>query len=85
MFPRPPTTTCMKYNYFVNSTQYGVRHIGKPKFLRNSKPFSKYLIFLWGPKKLPQLARSLGLAKKEFKKTKEEITHTIEGEKKAAK
>lgn len=32
------------------------------------------VIFLWGPKKLPELARSLGLAKKEFEKTKSEIS-----------
>jgi sec-independent protein translocase protein TatA len=32
------------------------------------------VIFLWGPKKLPELARSLGLAKKEFKKSTQEIT-----------
>ena len=32
------------------------------------------VIFLWGPKKLPELARSLGLAKKEFEKTKSEVS-----------
>ncbi len=32
------------------------------------------VIFLWGPKKLPELARSLGLAKKEFEKSTQEIT-----------
>lgn len=32
------------------------------------------IIFLWGPQKLPQLARSLGLAKKEFEKSKNEIS-----------
>ena len=32
------------------------------------------VIFLWGPKKLPELARSLGLAKKEFEKSSQEIT-----------
>jgi sec-independent protein translocase protein TatA len=35
------------------------------------------VVFLWGPKKLPELARSLGLAKKEFEKTKSEFSsHT---------
>ncbi|MGD0175239.1 MAG: twin-arginine translocase TatA/TatE family subunit [Candidatus Bathyarchaeia archaeon] len=32
------------------------------------------VIFLWGPKKLPELARSIGLAKKEFEKSTQEIT-----------
>jgi len=31
------------------------------------------VVFLWGPKKLPELARSIGLAKKEFEKTKSEF------------
>jgi len=31
------------------------------------------VVFLWGPKKLPELARSIGLAKKEFDKTKSEF------------
>jgi sec-independent protein translocase protein TatA len=26
------------------------------------------VVFLWGPKKIPELARSLGLAKREFDK-----------------
>ena len=34
------------------------------------------VIFLWGPKKLPELARSIGLAKKEFEKVRGE-TSTI--------
>ena len=31
------------------------------------------VIFLWGPKKLPELTRSIGLAKKEFEKSTKEI------------
>jgi sec-independent protein translocase protein TatA len=31
------------------------------------------VVFLWGPKKLPELARSIGLAKKEFEKSTKEI------------
>jgi sec-independent protein translocase protein TatA len=31
------------------------------------------VIFIWGPKKLPELARSIGLAKKEFEKSTQEI------------
>ena len=30
------------------------------------------IIFLWGPKKLPELAKSLGLARKEFKNASQE-------------
>lgn len=30
------------------------------------------VVLIWGPKQLPSLARSLGLAKKEFKKASEE-------------
>jgi len=30
------------------------------------------IIFLWGPKRIPEFVRSLGLAKKEFKKAVEE-------------
>ncbi len=32
------------------------------------------IIFLWGPQKLPELARSIGLARKEFDKASKEIT-----------
>ena len=30
------------------------------------------IIFLWGPQKLPELARSVGLARKEFEKASKE-------------
>ena len=37
------------------------------------------VIFLWGPKKIPELARSLRLAKKEFEKgQKEEGENPVE-------
>jgi sec-independent protein translocase protein TatA len=32
------------------------------------------VIFLWGPQKLPELAKSIGLAKKEFEKAAKEVT-----------
>ena len=31
------------------------------------------VVFLWGPKKIPELARSIGLARKEFSQAKKEI------------
>ena len=31
------------------------------------------VVLIWGPKKIPELARSLGLARKEFEKAKKEI------------
>jgi sec-independent protein translocase protein TatA len=37
------------------------------------------VVFLWGPKKIPELARSLGLAKREFDKAQ----HGDEKEKEA--
>jgi sec-independent protein translocase protein TatA len=43
------------------------------------------VVFLWGPQKLPELARSIGLAKKEFEKAAKEVstaassTSTTEG------
>ena len=35
------------------------------------------VIFLWGPQKLPELARSIGLAKKEFDKAAKEISNPV--------
>jgi sec-independent protein translocase protein TatA len=34
------------------------------------------IIFLWGPQKLPELARSIGLAKKELEKASKEPSTT---------
>ncbi len=36
------------------------------------------VIFLWGPQKLPQLARAVGQAKSEFDKASKEATSSIE-------
>ena len=35
------------------------------------------VIFLWGPQKLPELAKSIGLAKKEFDKAAKEISNPV--------
>jgi sec-independent protein translocase protein TatA len=35
------------------------------------------VVFLWGPQKLPELARSIGLAKKEFEKAAKEASTSI--------
>ena len=35
------------------------------------------IIFLWGPQKLPELARSVGLARKEFEKASKEASGAI--------
>jgi sec-independent protein translocase protein TatA len=32
------------------------------------------VVFLWGPQKLPEMARSIALAKREFEKASREIT-----------
>ncbi len=37
------------------------------------------VVFLWGPQKLPELARSIGLAKKEFDKAVKESTTQTAG------
>jgi len=34
------------------------------------------VVFLWGPQKLPELAKSVGLAKKEFEKAAKEMSST---------
>ena len=35
------------------------------------------VIFLWGPAKIPELARSLGRAKKEFDNASKEVSDTV--------
>jgi sec-independent protein translocase protein TatA len=37
------------------------------------------VVFLWGPQKLPELAKSIGLAKKEFEKAAKEVGTTASG------
>ena len=37
------------------------------------------VVFLWGPQKLPELARSIGLAKKEFEKAAKEVSNPSTG------
>lgn len=37
------------------------------------------VVFLWGPQKLPELARSIGLAKKEFERTAKEGSSPTNG------
>ncbi len=32
------------------------------------------ILFIWGPQKLPEMARSIGLAKREFEKATKEMT-----------
>lgn len=39
------------------------------------------VVFMWGPKKIPELARSLGLARKEFEQAQREIEHPTEEKK----
>jgi sec-independent protein translocase protein TatA len=37
------------------------------------------VIFLWGPQKIPELARALGRARKEFEEGTKEIENSIKG------
>lgn len=39
------------------------------------------VLILWGPKKLPELARAIGEAKKEFEKASKEVTNPPSAEK----
>jgi sec-independent protein translocase protein TatA len=38
------------------------------------------VIFLWGPNKIPELARSIGQARKEFEKVQKELTTLPSGD-----
>jgi sec-independent protein translocase protein TatA len=38
------------------------------------------VLILWGPKKLPELARAIGEAKKEFQKASKEVTKPLSAE-----
>ena len=38
------------------------------------------VLILWGPKKLPELARAIGEAKKEFQKASKEVTKPLSEE-----
>ena len=38
------------------------------------------VIFLWGPNKIPELARSIGQARREFEKAQKELTTLPSGE-----
>lgn len=42
------------------------------------------VVFLWGPQKLPELAKSIGLAKKEFEKAAKEVSTPTPGSTTAA-
>ena len=38
------------------------------------------VVFLWGPKKIPQLARSIGIARKEFSQASKESANSTTGQ-----
>ena len=38
------------------------------------------VVFLWGPKKIPELARSIGLARREFTKGSKESANSTTGQ-----
>ncbi|HEV2138313.1 MAG TPA: twin-arginine translocase TatA/TatE family subunit [Nitrososphaerales archaeon] len=37
------------------------------------------VIFLWGPQKIPELARGLGRARREFEQASKEVTDSVSG------